>query len=102
MEQNYPNPFNSATQIKFYIGSAGSSIISVDGEEDIVSVTLKIFDIIGNEVEVLFNKAVLPGEYKVIFEASNLPSGVYFYQLQTYSNGQNRRNYITKKMILLK
>jgi len=83
LEQNYPNPFNPSTEIEFLISEAGQT-------------TLKVFDILGNEVSVLVNEQKATGKYKVTFDASNLPSGVYFYTLQA-------GNYLnTKKMVLLK
>jgi hypothetical protein len=59
-------------------------------------ITLKVFDVLGNEVSTLVNEQKAVGKYKVTFNASNLPSGTYFYTLRTdnYSS--------TKKMILLK
>jgi hypothetical protein len=83
LEQNYPNPFNPATEIEFTLAEQGQA-------------ALKIFDILGNEVSTLVNEVRAAGKHKVTFDASGLPSGVYFYTLQT--NG-----YInTKKMILLR
>jgi hypothetical protein len=83
LEQNYPNPFNPATEIEFTIAEAGL-------------ITLKVFDILGNEVSVLADEHRAAGKYKVTFDASKLPSGVYFYTLQT-------GNYFnTKKMVLLR
>jgi len=83
LEQNYPNPFNPTTEIEFTLANHGQA-------------TLKIFDILGNEVSTLVNEVRAAGRYKVTFDASNLPSGVYFYNLQA-------GNYLnTKKMILLK
>jgi hypothetical protein len=89
LSQNYPNPFNAETKIKFDIQkSVASSQYSV--------VTLKIFDILGKEVAALVNESLQPGTYEVTFDGSNLPSGVYFYQLRT-------GNFIeTKKLVLLK
>jgi len=59
-------------------------------------VTLKIFDVLGNEVEVLVSKEMGFGNYEVDFDAAGLPSGVYFYQLKT-------GDFIdTKKLLLLK
>ena len=83
LEQNYPNPFNPTTEIEFRIPEARH-------------ITLKLFDVLGNEVAVLINEQKTSGIYKVTFNASNLPSGVYFYTLQTGSFVS------TKKMILLK
>ncbi len=91
--QNYPNPFNPTTTIKY-------SIPNVVETKYISSlqqwVTLKIYDILGAEVAVLVNEYKSPGNYKAVFDASNLSSGIYFYRLNT-------RNYSTvKKMILLR
>ena len=88
LEQNYPNPFNPQTIIKFNIVSSGL-------------VTLKIYDILGREVRTLANnEAVNPGTYKVDFNASDLPSGVYFYKLAV--NAANVEWNQTRKMILVK
>lgn len=83
LEQNYPNPFNPTTEIEFIISEAGQA-------------TLKVFDVLGNEVSTLVNEQKAVGKYKLTFDASNLPSGVYFYTLQSGSFVS------TKKMILLK
>ncbi|MCU0413135.1 MAG: T9SS type A sorting domain-containing protein, partial [Ignavibacteriaceae bacterium] len=81
--QNYPNPFNPTTTLSFVIGQ--SSFVS-----------LKIYDVLGNEIATLVNEEKPVGSYEVEFDASNLTSGVYFYRLQTGSFNQ------IKKMILLK
>jgi hypothetical protein len=83
LDQNYPNPFNPSTIIKYSLPSAQF-------------VTLKVFDILGNEVIVLVNNREAAGNYQVEFNAEALPSGVYYYTLVTESFIQ------TKKMILLK
>ena len=80
---NYPNPFNPTTNISFNIAESGYT-------------TLKIYDILGNEISTLIKKELVAGKYDVDFDAGNLPSGIYFYQLQTPNFTQ------TKKMILLK
>ncbi|MHA2101535.1 MAG: T9SS type A sorting domain-containing protein, partial [Candidatus Kariarchaeaceae archaeon] len=83
LEQNYPNPFNPSTTINYQI-------------PELSFITLKIYDVLGSEVATLVNEEKPIGSYKVEFDATNLPSGIYFYQLQT-------PNFIqTKKMILLK
>jgi hypothetical protein len=59
-------------------------------------ISLKVFDILGKEVATLVNEQLQPGTYKVIFDGSNLPSGVYFYKLTA-------GDFIaTKRMILVK
>ena len=83
LSQNYPNPFNPATTISYQVPSSGF-------------VSLKVFDILGNEVATLVNEQKPAGKYQVDFNASSLTSGVYFYQLKTGSN------IATKKMILLR
>ncbi len=83
LAQNYPNPFNPNTTIKFTLP-----------EKEFV--TLKIYDLLGNEVIVLLNEEKTAGNHSVKFDASNLASGTYFYKLQTGSFVG------TKKMILLK
>ncbi len=69
LSQNYPNPFNPTTTISYSIPKPGL-------------VTLKVYDILGREVETLVNENKLPGNYEVKFNAGNLASGVYFYRLQ--------------------
>jgi hypothetical protein len=83
LDQNYPNPFNPTTTINYSIPSAGR-------------VTLKIYNLLGQEVEALVDLQQNAGAYKVVFNASRFASGVYFYQLKA---GQ----YVSvKKMLLLK
>jgi hypothetical protein len=83
MEQNYPNPFNPTTKIKYQIAKAGF-------------VNLQVYDVLGNEVVTLINKEMQAGSYEVEFDASILPSGIYYYTLNAGEFSQ------TKKMILLK
>ena len=83
LSQNYPNPFNPETNITFTI--ARNSFVS-----------LKVFDIMGNEIAALISRDYAPGEYHVTFNPANLPSGIYFYTLTA-------GNFIsTKKMQLIK
>ncbi|MGE5795288.1 MAG: T9SS type A sorting domain-containing protein [Ignavibacteria bacterium] len=83
LEQNYPNPFNPSTTIKYTVPEAGL-------------VTLKVYNLLGQEVAVLVNEVKAPSENVVNFDASGLSSGLYFYQL-------NMKNYnATKKMMLVK
>jgi len=83
LEQNYPNPFNPSTNIKYSVPENGF-------------VKLSVYNLVGEEVSVLVNETVNAGFYEVAFNAANLPSGTYFYRLQTGNSVQ------TKKMILLK
>jgi hypothetical protein len=83
LEQNYPNPFNPSTKITYSI-------------PEVSFVTLKVYDVLGNETATLVNEEKTPGNYEIEFIAANLPSGIYFYKLIT-------NNFIeTKKMMLLK
>ncbi len=85
LEQNYPNPFNPATTIKFNIPEGSNGIT-----------TLKIFDILGNEVSTLVNEYISPGLHIIPFNAAGLSTGVYFYELRS-------GDYLdVKKMILMK
>ena len=81
--QNYPNPFNPTTTISYYLERSGL-------------VTLKVFNILGEEVTVLVNGYQTKGAKEINFDASNLPSGVYFYTLTT---GDFKD---TKVMVLIK
>jgi len=91
LEQNYPNPFNPSTIIKYSIPSVIAS-----GAKQSQLVTLKVYDVLGNEVAILVNEEKASGSYEVNFKASNLSSGVYLYKIQTGSFIE------TKKMILMK
>lgn len=83
LEQNYPNPFNPNTVISYHL-KANSFV------------TLKIYDILGGEIATLVNKEMKPGSYEIEWNASEYPSGIYFYKL-TASNFAD-----TKKMVLVK
>ncbi len=92
LQQNYPNPFNPSTKIKFTI--LESPLLGGDGRGGLV--TLKVYDVLGNEVATLVNEEKPAGSYEVGFDATGLPSGVYFYKLQA-------GKYIgIKKMVLLR
>lgn len=83
LEQNYPNPFNPSTTIKYSI-------------PELSKVKLTLFNLLGEEVTTLINEEKIAGNYSVDFNATSLPSGVYFYQLRAGGFVE------TKKMILLK
>jgi hypothetical protein len=83
LEQNYPNPFNPITKIKYSIPQSSK-------------VLFKIFDVLGNQIATLVNEEKLAGVYELNWNASDLPSGVYFYRLHAGSFLH------TSKMILLK
>jgi hypothetical protein len=79
LSQNYPNPFNPTTKIRFSIPPYASPY----GEGGKGDVSLKVFDIIGHEISTLVNEQLKPGTYEVEFDATNYPSGIYFYRLTT-------------------
>ena len=88
--QNYPNPFNPATKIKY-------SIHVVETHRDASLLTsLKVYDVLGKEVATLVNEEKPAGEYEVEFNATDLPSGIYFYTLRAGDFSS------TKKMILIR
>ncbi len=88
--QNYPNPFNPVTKIKFEIPTPLSFIGEGPG------VRIIIYDILGKEMTVLVDQQLQPGSYEVSWDASEYPSGVYLYRLETIGFID------TKKMILIK
>jgi hypothetical protein len=83
LQQNYPNPFNPSTTINYSIAKEGQ-------------VKLNVYDMLGNNVAAIANENKQPGNYSIQFNASALPSGIYFYRLESagYSD--------TKKFILMK
>jgi hypothetical protein len=83
LSQNYPNPFNPKTVISYQFPVAGN-------------VTLKVYDILGNEVAKLVDEFKHAGTFEISWNAGNVPSGVYFYQLKTEAFVE------TRKMILLR
>jgi hypothetical protein len=83
LNQNYPNPFNPTTKITFSIAESGLT-------------TLKIYDILGREVETLVSEELNPGKYIVNFNAENLASGIYIYSLRS------KNKIINKKMSFIK
>jgi len=83
LEQNFPNPFNPATNIRYSISKTSK-------------VTLRVFDVLGREVQSLVNTVQAPGQYTVTFSGRDLASGVYFYQLTAGAFIE------TKKLMVLK
>ena len=83
LAQNYPNPFNPTTNIRFYIPEKGQII-------------LKVYDTNGKEISTLLNEVKPQGRYEIELDASNLPSGIYYYKLISGDFSE------TKKMILIK
>jgi hypothetical protein len=91
LSQNYPNPFNPVTKIMFDVPSGFP--LRAYGNDKVV---LKVFDIMGREIQTLVNEKLIPGTYEVTFDGSNYASGVYFYQIKSNDFIQ------TKKMLLIK
>ena len=83
LSQNYPNPFNPSTKIKFNVPIAGQ-------------VSLVVYNSLGQEVKTLVSEEKDVGSYEVSFNASNLPSGIYFCKIRAGDFVE------TKKMILMK
>jgi hypothetical protein len=83
LDQNYPNPFNPSTTIVYGIPSA-------------MKVSMIVYNVLGQEVMTLVNELQTAGMHELVFDASRLSSGVYFYRL-TAANAVS-----TKKMVLLK
>jgi hypothetical protein len=83
LSQNYPNPFNPVTTIKFAIPKASN-------------VVLKVYDILGKEVETIHNGYLNAGYYQISFDAKNLASGMYFYKIEAEKFTD------LKRMVLLK
>lgn len=81
--QNYPNPFNPTTTIKYQI-------------PELSFLTIKVYDVLGNEITALINEEKQIGSYEVNFDATGIPSGVYFYRLQAEDFAE------TKKMVLIR
>lgn len=83
LSQNYPNPFNPTTSFEFRVGS-------------LAFVRLSVYDVLGREVARLVNEEKLPGSYVVTWNASLLPSGVYYYQMTAGHYAE------TKTMVLIR
>jgi hypothetical protein len=87
LHQNYPNPFNPTTVIRYQLPVGQDGILSN-------YVTLKIFNLLGQEVATLVNEVKQAGSYEVTWDASGMASGVYFYRLQV-------RDFVEAKKLIL-
>jgi N-acetylneuraminic acid mutarotase len=81
--QNHPNPFNPSTTIRFTMPTAGPA-------------SLKIFDVLGNEIATLVNGKIEAGAHEIRWQANHVPAGIYFYRLQTHKQALTRKLIITK------
>ena len=88
LEQNYPNPFNPVTNISFNLATDSK-------------VNLKIYDVLGRDMQTMVNEEMKAGYYDIDFNASKLASGVYFYQLNVEGDNGELFNSI-KKMVFIK
>lgn len=89
LNQNYPNPFNPATTIEYSIAETGL-------------VHLVIYNLIGEKIGELINSVQQPGNYKAVWNASTIPSGIYYYRIDFQAENNNVANSLVRKMILLK
>jgi len=83
LQQNYPNPFNPETNIKFDVPKSGN-------------VKLTVYDMLGNQVELLVNNFMEAGSYSTDFHANNLSSGVYFYRMESVNFSETRKMILNK------
>ena len=83
LEQNYPNPFNPATLIRYSVQTA-------------THVTLNVYDVLGKHIATLVDKQQNPGNYSMIFDAINIPSGVYYYRLRAGSFVESKKMTVMK------
>lgn len=83
LHQNYPNPFNSSTNITFSLSAPNFT-------------TLRIFNILGQPIATLFSQYLSPGSYSIKWDAMNIPSGIYFYQLYSVNFTQSKKLLLTK------
>lgn len=83
LQQNYPNPFNPSTTIQYQVATAGH-------------VSLKVYNLLGQEIAILVNDVKAPGTYALKWNADGIPSGIYFYKMQSGSFGATRRLMVLK------
>jgi hypothetical protein len=97
LSQNYPNPFNPTTTIKYQLPDLPA------GRQGLRFVTLRVYDVLGNEITTLVNEEKTIGSYEVELKANSLSSGVYFYRLQVYPANGGAGSFVeTKKIVILK
>ena len=90
LKQNFPNPFNSSTNIRYLLPKD-------------CFVNLSVYNLLGEKIAVLLEDYMEAGSHEVIFESSNLASGIYIYKLEAFSSGSNKANFVqTRKMLIIK
>jgi len=98
--QNYPNPFNPQTKIKFYLPNLK---ILNPGEVRGALIRIKVYDLLGREIETLVDQITQPGVYEDTWDGSNYPSGIYYYHFSVIDPKYNTVEFSeTKKMVLIK
>jgi len=83
LKQNYPNPFNPVTTIAFSLPEQ-------------VKVSLRVYDVLGREIEVLIEDTLSPGQYRVSFDGSHYASGIYFYRIVAGAYIETRKMQLVK------
>lgn len=91
LNQNYPNPFNPTTIINYTVPNVVDAF-----NASATKISLKVYDVLGNEIITLVNEQKPPGNYSIEFDANNLTSGIYFYKLSVGEFSE------TKKMVLIR
>ena len=103
LEQNYPNPFNAATTLNYTLPQVIGERFKVKGGPNtshLIPITLKVYNLLGQEVRTLVDKRQKPGTYRVTWDASEVASGVYFYRLEV--KGDRLKVTETRKMVVIK
>ena len=83
LQQNYPNPFNPSTEISFTLPTASQT-------------TLRVFNVLGQNVATLANEYLTAGTHKVTFDAGSLPTGMYLYRLESGAMSTSRKMMLSK------
>jgi hypothetical protein len=97
LRQNYPNPFNPTTNIEHSVPPLAGRDLAQGGQIPAdANVRVKVYDLVGKEIATLFNGRMRSGIQQLTFDATGLPSGIYFYQVTTAGVAY------TKKMVLAK
>ncbi len=94
LSQNYPNPFNPVTKITFDIPNDLRGALAT--KQSLTPVQMSIYDVLGREVATLVNEHLKPGTYQVDWDATNYPSGIYFYRIVSGEFSDTRRMVLVK------
>jgi hypothetical protein len=96
LEQNYPNPFNPTTDIRYQISAPSRDRDGIGNGRYPIHATLKIYNVLGQEVTTLVDEAKEPGYYTVTWDASDMATGIYFYRLMAGEYAETRRMVLMK------